>query len=214
MTFPRLWAATQIAGTLLTLAFVPGSLAKALVLIALWAATFRRLSFGEALLFAAACAIFTLMNALSLAQGVFWFARDDVLGMPYYELVMWGFYVTHTWRVLDGSIPAPSAPAAVLAVLFAACFVVSSGWILLGLTAAVLTAALYFFHERLDLAYAGYMVGLGALVEYTGVWTGEWGYPGDPPGGVPLWFVTLWGGVGLLLRRAALPLLAACTRQP
>ena len=31
--------------------------------------------------------------------------------------------------------------------------------------------------------------------------------PGDPPGGVPLWFITLWGGVGLFLWRLALPLL-------
>jgi len=74
-------------------------------------------------------------------------------------------------------------------------------------TGIILAVALAAFHQRLDLAYAGYMILVGALVEYTGVWSGQWGYPGDPPGGVPLWFLTMWGGVGLFTRRLVVPLL-------
>jgi hypothetical protein len=68
--------------------------------------------------------------------------------------------------------------------------------------------ALGFFHDVHDLAYAGYMILLGAAVEYAGVYAGLWSYPGDPSGGVPLWFITMWGGVGLFLRRLALPIVS------
>jgi hypothetical protein len=51
------------------------------------------------------------------------------------------------------------------------------------------------------------MAALGALIEYVDVWTGQWHYPGHPYGGVPLWFVTMWAGVGLFARRLILPLL-------
>ena len=59
----------------------------------------------------------------------------------------------------------------------------------------------------MDFAYVAYMVILGALIEYTGVWAGQWSYPENPPGGVPLWFITMWGGVGLFTRRLVLPLM-------
>ena len=48
----------------------------------------------------------------------------------------------------------------------------------------------------MDVAYAGYMAALGALIEYVGVWTGQWHYPGQHFGGVPLWFLPMWAGVG------------------
>ena len=64
------------------------------------------------------------------------------------------------------------------------------------------------WQARLDLAYAGHMVVLGALVEYTGVHAGQWFYPIDVPGGVPPWFVTMWGGIGLFFRRLVLPWLS------
>ena len=71
-----------------------------------------------------------------------------------------------------------------------------------------LALALGFFHERQDLIYLGYMAVVGALVEYCGVWSGQWHYPGDSFGGVPLWFATMWGGIGLFTRRLILPLTA------
>ena len=76
---------------------------------------------------------------------------------------------------------------------------------LFAVTATLLVIGLLLFHEPQDLAYTGYMILLGAAIEYTGVYSGQWGYPGEPLGGVPLWFITLWGGVGLLLRRLVLP---------
>lgn len=199
----------QLIGTLAILALVPGNYAKAGLLLILWLATFGRSSRAEAVLFLIACCFFTVMNALSLSQGIFAFARPDILGMPFYELFMWGFYLLHTRRVINGPAPSgPEKPAWVLAILFSAAFgLIPDQVILLWVTAVLLAIGLGFFHECRDLAYVGYMVLLGAAVEYTGVHSGEWFYPNDPMGGVPLWFVTLWGGVGLFLRRLVLPIL-------
>jgi len=200
----------QVPATMAILAFVPTNPGKLAALALLWALTFRRLDRTDAVFYGAACLFFTAMNAASLKQGIFAFTRPDLLGMPVYELFMWGFYLLHTRRVLGG--PAPQgrrAQAWTLALLYSAAFAtIHDGSVLLLVTGALLAAALALFHEREDLAYTGYMVLLGAAIEYTGVWSGQWAYPGDPPGGVPLWFVTLWGGVGLFLRRLVLPILA------
>jgi hypothetical protein len=150
------------------------------------------------------------MNAASLKQGIFAFSAPDLLGMPVYELLMWGFYLLHTRRMLDG--PAPQGRRAtvwVLALLYAAAFAtIHDGNVLLLVTGVLLAVSLLLFHERLDLAYTGYLIAFGAAIEYTGVLSGQWHYPGNPLGGVPLWFITLWGGVGLFLRRLVVPILA------
>jgi hypothetical protein len=199
----------QLFGTLLVLAAVPGNALKLAGFAVIWATTFRRLTRAELVLFVLVCALFTGMNAGALQQGVFFFNHPDLLGMPVWEFFIWGFYVLHLIRMVDG--PAPEGklwlPLA-LAVAFAIPFsTIADAQMLLLATAIILGVALAFFHERLDLAYAGYMILVGALIEYTGVWSGQWGYPGDPPGGVPLWFVTMWGGVGLFTRRLVLPIL-------
>lgn len=206
----------QLIGTLAILALVPGNYAKAGLLLILWLATFGRSSRAELVLFLIACCFFTVMNALSLSQGIFAFARPDILGMPFYELFMWGFYLLHTRRVVDGPAPpGPEKPAWVLAILFAAAFgLIGDQVVLLWVTAVLLAIGLGFFHERRDLGCVGYMVLLGAAVEYTGVHSGEWFYPNDPMGGVPPWFVTLWGGVGLFLRRLVLPILVRFEGRP
>lgn len=200
----------QLAGTLAILAVMPTNMGKLLVMLALWALTFSRFSRVEMVFFATACLFFTGMNAASLNQGIFAFRHPDLLGMPVYELFMWGFYLMHTKRFLGG--PAPQGrrpPVWLLALLYSAAFAaIPNQQLLLAVTAALLAIGLILFHEPPDLAYTGYMLLLGAAVEYTGVWSGQWHYPGNPPGGVPFWFITLWGGVGLFLRRLVLPILA------
>lgn len=150
------------------------------------------------------------MNAASLKQGIFMFAHPDILLQPVWELFMWGFYLLHTRRLLNG--PAPVGRRATvwaLALAYSAAFAtIHDSNTLLLVTGILLLGGLALFHEPLDLAYAGYMVLLGALIEYTGVHSGQWGYPGNPPGGVPLWFITMWGGIGLFMRRLINPILA------
>lgn len=209
-TVHRLRYLVQLLGTLAILAWVPTNTGKIIAFLGWWLVTFGRLTAAEGALYGLACVFFTVMNALSLRQGIFAFTHPDILGMPLYELFMWGFYLLHTVRMVDGPAPQGKMPAAgVLAILYAAAFgAIPSQSVLLLVTAALLVLGLVLFHEGYDLAYVAYMVLLGAAIEYTGVYSGAWHYPGTPPGGVPLWFITLWGGVGLFLRRLIVPLLA------
>ena len=205
----------QVPAALIIIAWVPSNLGKLAAFLVLWAVTFRKLNKPEAIFYFVACAFFTLMNAMSLRQGIFAFSAPDVLGMPVYELFMWGFYLLHLKRVLGG--PAPeSKPTVVwtLALLYATAFaVIPDAGILLAVTGALLLVGLVLFHKPLDLAYTGYLILLGAAIEYTGVHSGQWHYPGDPLGGVPFWFITLWGGVGLFMRRLILPILTRYEKQ-
>lgn len=200
----------QVPTTLAIIAWVPGNWEKLAAFFVLWAMTFQTLSKTEAIFVLSVCVFFTLMNAASLSQGIFAFTTPDVLGMPVYELFMWGFYLLHLKRLLNG--PAPKSNRAVvwtLALLYAAAFAaIPDATVLLAVTSTLLLIGLALYHEPLDLAYTGYLILLGAAVEYTGVYSGQWSYPDNPMGGVPFWFITLWGGVGLFLRRLILPILA------
>ena len=200
--------AIQLFGTLAIVALVPGNVLKMGCLLGVWAATFWPLRKREILFFLCISLFFTAMNAMSLKQGIFQFTSPDILRMPWYELPMWGFYTLHTSRMLGGTPPTVTPTAWILALAYAVAFsAIKNSDLLLLTTAVLLVTALVLFHTRQDLLYTGYMIMLGALIEYTGVWSGEWFYPGDPRGGVPLWFITLWGGVGLFLWRLALPVL-------
>ena len=204
----RLLLAAQLAGTLAVLAWLPGNLPKLAAMIVIGWAGFRPLARRELALAAAVCALMSAMNVGALRQGVFSFAHPDLLGMPVWEFLMWGFYVLHVIRMVGGPAPRDRPWVAFgLAIAFAIPFAtVSDQGLLLATTAGMLAVAVVVFHEKLDLAYIGYTIVVGALIEYTGVWSGQWSYPGTPPGGVPLWFVPMWGGVGLFTRRLALPI--------
>lgn len=205
-------ALLQVAVTLVTLAWVPGSVAKMLVLLGLWALLFWPLRRAEWLMALGVCLFFTGMNASALKQGIFQFREPDVLGMPVWELVMWGFYLLHVYRFWGDAAPAGRSQTILawgLGLVFAAAFAVITDQVLLfAVTASVLLVALACFHDRLDLAYVVHMVVLGTCVEYVGVHSGQWSYPIDVPGGVPPWFVTMWGGIGLFFRRLVLPWMA------
>ena len=198
----------QLLGTLAILAWVPGSVAKLFLLVAWWGITFGPLHAGEWALFLAGCVFFSLMNTVALQQGSFAFAHPDLWGMPYYEFVMWGFYLLHGYRLLDGAIPATRwGPIGAATLVFAAAHaLIRDPELLAAVTGLAFLAALIWFHEPQDLAYAGYFAVLGLVVEATGVASGQWSYPGRPLlVGIPLWFLPLWAGVGLFLRRLVLP---------
>ncbi len=198
----------QLLVTLAVLAFLPSNLGKTAALLVCWAVTFRRINAAECVLFVGVCCFFTVMNAMSLKQGIFRFAAPDLLGMPFYELLMWGFYVLHTKRMLGDTPPESSRTAWGLAICYSIAFAtLKDPNVLLDVTAALLVLGVLLFHTPRDLAFLGYMILLGAAVEYTGVTSGQWSYPNAPLGGVPAWFVTLWGGVGLFFHRLILPLM-------
>ena len=207
VTTARLRLILQLLATLAVLAWLPGNALKLFAFLLIWALGFGRISGPELLLMIGINTLFVLMNLGALHQGVFRFNRPDALGMPMYEFVMWGFYVLNALHFLDGRPPRGRSWLALgLAALFALPFsTVGDATALTLVSAAILALCLALYHEPMDLAYVGYMIAMGAAIEYVGVATWQWTYPGS--GGVPLWFATMWGGVGLFSRRLLLPLL-------
>ena len=202
----RVLLVAQLAGTLAILGSPIANTEKLAAFLLWWALTFRRVRREELALYALGCAVFTALDALSVGRGVFRFAHPDLLGLPRYELALWGFYLVHATRALGMRAAArPGWPVWALLVAFAPAFAVSADpRLVLGWSGAVLAVALARFHDRGDLAFVGYLVVLGTAVELVGVRSGEWSYPS---GGVPAWSVTMWGGVGFFLHRLVLPLL-------
>jgi hypothetical protein len=204
----RVLLLVQLLGTVAALGWVPGDWAKLAAMLPLWAIGFRRVSRAELALMVVVDMVFVLADGGALRKHVFRFTHPDLLGLPIYEFLMWGFYTLHAIRFIGGRCPRLTIPTVILAAIFAAAFsTIGDANRLLLVSAAVLALALLCHHERDDLRYAGYMIVVGALVEYVGTGTGQWAYPAAPHGGVPAWFVTMWGGVGLFTRRLFLPLL-------
>jgi hypothetical protein len=207
MTAKRIRLALQLAGTIAILAWIPGNATKLVAMLVIWRLGFGRISRSEMAFMIGVNLLFICMNLGALRAGAFRFTSPDALGMPMYEFAMWGFYTLNTVRFLDGVPPGGNRwLAVIMAALLAASFsVVSDPGVLTLLSGIVLVISLALYREPMDFAYTGYMVIMGALIEYAGVWTGQWSYPGKPPGGVPPWFIPMWGGVGLFTRRLLLP---------
>jgi hypothetical protein len=199
----------QLLATAAALGWMPGNPLKLVTMLIIWRFGFNRIRVDELLAMSAVNLLFVLMNSAALKRGIFVFDHPDLLRMPIYEFFMWGFYTLHTIRFLGGPVPDKRWPIVfAAAIAFALPFAtIADANLLLAVSGTVLMGCLIVFHEPMDLAYAGYMAALGALIEYVGVGTGQWHYPQPQYGGVPLWFLTMWAGVGLFTRRLVLPLL-------
>ncbi|MDD5298289.1 MAG: hypothetical protein PHU46_15410 [Rhodocyclaceae bacterium] len=204
----RLALLLQLLATALILGWLPGNGLKLAAMLLVWAAGFRRVSGREALMFLGVNLLFAAMNTGALQKGIFRFLHPDVLSMPMWEFFMWGFYTLNALRLIGGEPPRERTRLALtMAVAFSVPYsTVSDPFMLLLVSGVILLVALALFHEPADLAFTGYLIVMGAVIEYVGVWSGQWNYPANPPGGVPLWFITMWGGVGLFTRRLLLPL--------
>jgi len=205
----RLILLCQLLATAAALGWVPGNAPKLVTMLVIWGIGFGRIEAAELVAMAAVNLLFVLLNSAALKRGIFRFNHPDLLGMPIYEYLMWGFYTLHAIRFLDGTAPlgkltTASTAAAAFALPFA---LIADPGLLLAASGMLLAACFFRFHEPMDAAYAAYMAALGALIEYVGVGTGQWHYPGQHLGGVPLWFLTMWSGVGLFTRRLILPLM-------
>lgn len=207
MAAKRIRLGLQLAGTIAILAWVPGNAAKLVAMLVIWRLGFGTVSRSEVVLMIGVNLLFICMNLGALRTGAFRFTSPDALGMPMYEFAMWGFYTLNTIRFLDGMPPGGRRwsgliMAAALAITFS---MVRDPGVLTLLSGILLAISLALYREPMDFAYAAYMVTMGALIEYAGVWTGQWSYPGNPPGGVPSWFIPMWGSVGLFTRRLLFP---------
>jgi hypothetical protein len=182
---------------------------KVLVLIFWWLLTFWPLKISEILVFIVPCVLYSIGNILSVQKGVFFFKHPDVMGLPYYEYGMWGFYFLHTIRVLKPfekihfqwrTIP--------IAIVFSASFSFSADpQIVPLLSFSTLGILLIFYHSIEDIRFMSYFVLFGMLLEIIGVLSGQWGYPPPHEFAVAPWFFCLFAGSGILCYRIAVPLL-------
>lgn len=202
--------ALQWIGTLAMLALPITNIVTGALLCAWWWLTFDGVSRRELALFVGAGVLFTAMDIAAVANGVFVFDDPDLLGLPAWEPLMYGFYLVHTHRMLGG-LPAsgPRLPSVLFTAAFAGPFLVPLAWLghggLFVVATMVLALGLLRFHDRWDLAYAGYMLALGVTLELVGTTAGQWHYEGAASA-VPPWSATMFAGIGLALRRLVLPL--------
>ncbi|MBA4387703.1 MAG: hypothetical protein C0404_06960 [Verrucomicrobia bacterium] len=197
--------AAQLAGTLAILICVPSSIAATAMLAGLWILTFGTVTLLDAAIFVAVNILFSVMDIMTVNSQVFQFTTQDAFGLPCYEFILWGFYVLHMRRVVQ-SFSAPAHRNLSLAIVAAMAFGIAfsaapDSTMRLVVPAAVVGVALVLFRSQRDIAAASYLLLVGALVEYTGVWAGLWSYAEQVPGGVPPWSIPMWMGVGLFASR-------------
>ena len=198
----------QLTATAAILGWLPGNIIKMTAMVVLWGITFRRISGRELMMIAGVDVLFSLMDLGALRSGVFRFRHPDLIGLPIYEFFMWGFFTLHALRFVGRM---PETPRLILSLALAALFAlpfatIAQPIVLFFASSIVLVASLAVLRDPVDFAYTGYLIAVGCLIEYVGVWTEQWVYPGSPPGGVALWFIPMWGGVGLFTGRLLAPL--------
>jgi hypothetical protein len=179
------------------------------VLLIFWYFLFRPWHPAEVIMVAIAALFFLIQNYLVLQRGGFSFRDRDLLLMPYYEPLLWGFYYLTLKRLIGESSPPPLGwPAAFGLAVTGVCFSLFSGDSSALFSATLLSTGLLLllFHQRYDLAYALAALAMGLLVELFGVTAGLWRYPQPDILGIPWWFATMWLSVGLLGRRLLIPL--------
>jgi hypothetical protein len=194
--------ALQLILTLFVLAYVQSNWIKVLFLLPLWWISFGGLSRKEWIAFALINVLFVVSDIGAIKNGFFQFYKPDLLGLPVWELFMWGFYLLHTHRMFPPRVPKSlDLKLVMLAVVFSQVFAVipDRTW-LLGVTSAVLMITLYFYHEREDLLYCAYLMLMGIAVETVGLGFHLWSYPETDYNSALVQFVIMWGAVGLYFR--------------
>ncbi len=183
------------------------------ILPILWFIAFRPLSRKEMFMFIFASFLIIPQNFAVTSSGGFSFSRPDMFGMPYYEPFMWGFYSLNIKRWVYGRVDVNSSLSRKNIIAFVATGGVfalfSHNSLLLTLASAALVLVLFsWFHDKTDLVAAAYALIMGIVVELFGVHTGQWYYPSPVILGLPLWSVTMWLSVGILLNRFLVPVSA------
>ncbi|MFL5813127.1 MAG: hypothetical protein ACJ763_06080 [Bdellovibrionia bacterium] len=198
--------AAQLLGTILISLSISSTVLKTIVLLAFWTAAFWPLKPAEIIQFFIVNVIFVISNYGALKNGVFEFAKKDILLMPYNELFMWGFYCLFVQRTLQlkdisqGQRKASVIYAAVFAVSFS---VIRDEVILAGFLATLLLSAVAFFRSKQDMLSVALFTLTGILIESSGLWKGFWYYPHARYFELPLWGPLMWANIGMIVSRIA-----------
>jgi hypothetical protein len=197
--------------TLSTLHFIFDRLLIVVVLVLSWAMLFFPWTLGELVLLVVAALFFLLQNYVSLKAGLFEFRFKDVLLMPYYEPLLWGFYFLSMKRFVSGgrqenvgALDKKGVAGVVVTSTIFSLFAFDSRALFIA-SACSTVFLLALFHTKVDVCYALFALGLGFIMELFGVSGGFWKYPAPDFLGIPYWFATMWVSVGLLGRRFLIP---------
>jgi len=200
----------QFLVTLLILALIPSTEAKAAILLVFWILSFWPLRAFELAQFAIINVIFVFSNYGALKNGVFEFSHQDILLMPWNELFMWGFYCIFAQRTLKLKNLSHThfKSAVAYAVVFAISFsVIRDEVTLAGFLAALLLAAAFIFQNgqawrnRQDWLCVALFTLMGAAIEGLGIERGFWHYPGARFFALPLWGPLMWANIGMIVSR-------------
>jgi len=202
----------QIFGTVGILMFVFNPLIKLVLLLIFWKLTFGKMTVEEYLIFVVASTAMTLSQILTPISHLFYFSTANFFTIPWYEIVMWGFYTLSAYRLI-GAHKQFSASSIIFLVLLSASFLFFNESHLSLLLASTFVLLLLFLHAhtKLDFAYALYFLLLAFIIEWTGHAASLWTYPNitSAPhifGIMPMWSIGFWVGSGILLGRIAVPL--------
>lgn len=193
----------QFLLTLIILAFVPNNFLKVICLLPLWWITFNGLKCRECIAFCIINILFIFSDIGAIQNNFFKFSEPDFLGLPFWEFFMWGYYLLHTHRMFPPKdLKGFDFKIWVMAILFSLLFmIVPDRNILLLATAGILVTTLFFYHQKQDFLYCGYLMMLGVCIEYVGLRLNLWIYPERDYSSALLQFVVMWGASGLYFRR-------------
>jgi hypothetical protein len=203
-----------VLGLLITLSalhFIPNRLLVGMLLVPVWSRVFSPITAGEWVLFLLASVFFLIQNYICLRAGLFEFASKDILLMPYYEPLLWGFYFLSMKRFVSDdrraevSFHDKRSVVGLVATSLSFSLFSFDARVLLIATLASTVLLLLLFHTTGDLSCALYALILGLIIELFGVSTSLWSYPAPDVLGIPYWFATMWISVGVLGRRFLIP---------
>lgn len=196
-----------LAVTLAILYFPFSNILKSALLLVFWYISFRPLTRAEYVLFVITNIIFTFNDAMALRNGVFVFREPEFFLMPYWEIFMWGFYFILIKRWLDLKPAKMDWKVIPIAIFFSLSFSISSSPLLVfPISFSCILLLLFFFHTQEDYLSFLAFLGIGTVIELFAISTGLWSYPEFGWLDIPLWYATLWAGVGIIFYRLGIPL--------
>lgn len=213
----------QILGTCLILFFVQDSVIATILLLIFWFITFRPIAVHEYSLFFLTGLGMAGAQILTPTPHLFSFAEHNFFTLPWYEFVMWGFYILIAYRLCDTTEQKMHGTnmirALILLMFFLASFAFFSGSASMLTLSLIVTVgiSIVFFHTKRDLQYMGVFLILCLSIEFTGAQASLWQYPSIYESIrigtiVPGWGVLYWIGTGLFLSRIIVPLVSRSYR--
>lgn len=193
----------QLLITVLIFCFFPEGLSKPIALLTWWLISFEKISKQELLLFIVCAMSFSLLNFPAIQKGVFVFQEQNLVGMPFYEYIMWGFYILFGYKHLPLNAYTKIEWHTWVVILFFIIFFFGFSENVLFktiFTSLILFGALLIYRTKKDVYAVLFFMILGIVIEFSGVYFKQWSYPDlhMTVVGVPLWSISFWGGIGFL----------------